>query len=284
MKRGLQKEVVYDHFTPIHVIEEDNPQLEELYLDFAVKNEILTANDFESLEEHVNHQRSPLNSASPTKKPKVETLIEEKEDIIKEEQDREEDREEEDNDEEEEEDSTLSQDQSNKGERTTEVWWANQASEIDFMDFKSKRGHLRSYLPNETKKVLAHHERIQEMRVGDVVIHYAKQKIRAISRVIEEVKIKQLPNLEGEGLVSKRVVEVGDLTELEPSPEYHSFKSSIQKLGIKDGPINKVQTNQGYLYRLSWVGLEAIQRLSSCTWPEWSLPIHRKLDSQTNVL
>jgi len=245
---------------------DDNQQLEELDLEFAVKNEILTANDYETIfTEQVNMNYSLKRSKS------ISTFMESKEQILPPLEDNSSlDEPDEDNSDLQSSDNDESLLSSNS---SSEVWWVNQGFEYDLMIKKLKAGKVILRARPKGDKALAHHDRVERMKIGDLVVHYSKLRIRAISRVIEEFKpMKLISRNPEEALIDCRVVQLGDFTEIHPTPSYHDFKTTIQKLHITEGPINKAQTNQGYIYRLSWPGLLAIQGLNStsCEWPAWA--------------
>ena len=129
------------------------------------------------------------------------------------------------------------------------IWWVNQGTTYE--DAKNS-GHVWAPLVQKNGIPASHHAILEELRVGDLVIHYAKGEVRALGQVLSEAEVTSRPfhhpekGWEGEG--RQVAVHYFELAESISLDEIKRRPSGV-------GPFNKNgEVNQGYMYRLpvSW--------------------------------
>ncbi len=125
------------------------------------------------------------------------------------------------------------------------IWWVNQGTTYE--DAKNS-GHVWAPLVQKNGIPASHHAILEELRVGDIVIHYAKGEVRALGQVLSEADVTSRPfrhpekGWEGEGRqVSVHYFELAESISL----------NEIKRRPSGIGPFNKNgEVNQGYMYRL----------------------------------
>eukprot|EP01112_Ceratiomyxa_fruticulosa_P006196 TRINITY_DN1698_c0_g1_i2.p1 TRINITY_DN1698_c0_g1~~TRINITY_DN1698_c0_g1_i2.p1 ORF type:complete len:302 (+),score=60.65 TRINITY_DN1698_c0_g1_i2:215-1120(+) len=146
------------------------------------------------------------------------------------------------------------------------VWWVNQKyadTKGDLIDYTNGVGTLDSF-HNPHKKIPSW-SRILEAKPDDIIVHYGKQKIFAVSKMKQV--ILDPPQSDGTSVITAHIYSVTKLSS--PIP-YLLFKEPLINLGIPRGPMNRRQTNQGYFFCFSWEGIDLLKKLDpDVIWPEW---------------
>lgn len=151
------------------------------------------------------------------------------------------------------------------------VWWVNQGSSLTA---ERKKGILFAPLHSTDGRTIQHWETMKELKVGDIVVHYADKAIRYVSKITSTAIETENPLLTNE----HRNHERGRLAktnyyELNPVINIQGIAQKILELDIYQGPIDSSgRVKQGYLFRFNRNGLKIIQESQpSTTWPEWAL-------------
>ncbi|GMK38528.1 hypothetical protein PCCS19_15820 [Paenibacillus sp. CCS19] len=150
------------------------------------------------------------------------------------------------------------------------VWWVNQG--ISFSG-EIEEGILWAPLANSAGRSFFHWNTMDEVKVGDIIVHYAQGYVRCVSKVIAEAvpapkpDAKTSDNWEENG----RLIRV-QYNQLDPSISLKLFAEDLQRIRIFQGPINKNGAVQlGYLFRFSIEGLAIIQSKSqNSNWPDYT--------------
>lgn len=126
-------------------------------------------------------------------------------------------------------------------------WWVNQGYTYTH---ERSEGYLFAPQNNNTGHVLRHHENVNRLVPGDVVLHYAEGAIRAVSRVVSRAEEGRRPvpiqGIEDEigYLVRAKYEELSEPIALNDVP--------IEWRISEAGPFNRLGgVNQGYLYPLT---------------------------------
>lgn len=77
-----------------------------------------------------------------------------------------------------------------KGAEATNVWWVNQGSTYDH---EKNGGYLWAPLKDKGGGTQNHWERMDDVRIGDLIVHYCNGEIRAVSRVAAQAIKQQRP-------------------------------------------------------------------------------------------
>jgi hypothetical protein len=146
------------------------------------------------------------------------------------------------------------------------VWWVNQG---DSYADESAGGYLLA--PKTTSAGVARgaYNRLQELRPGDVVIHYADQAIVAISRVTAAAtEVASTPRRRTKDCwrvttdyfkLDARAVEIARVVDL------------FRDLELAEGPFQKNRKlKNGYLWRFSRDGLRMLRAEVGEPWPVWA--------------
>ncbi len=148
-----------------------------------------------------------------------------------------------------------------------QVWWVNQGR-----SYEKERAGGFIWAPKRDKRggERATYRRLQEVRTGDVIIHYAEAAIRAVSRVLEPATDAPNPHEKNWDTDGWRVsVEYFDLGSRQVPGQ--AVSSSLGGLDVEDGPF---QTNRaikvGYLWRFTPEGLARVKQLVGDPWPPWA--------------
>lgn len=138
-------------------------------------------------------------------------------------------------------------------------WWVNQGQ-----TFEQERAEGFIWAPQESQAGadLHHWSNVSKVRQGDVVFHYSRGEIRAISSARSDGHPKERPPSlpqdawKQSGWAAE--LEYFDLPQTIPLP---AIAPDLLKLDLHLGPINSVgKVNQGYLYRLSEDAARVIAR------------------------
>ncbi|WP_435923406.1 McrB family protein [Paenibacillus sp. DYY-L-2] len=154
--------------------------------------------------------------------------------------------------------------------KTPNIWWVNQGSTLNA---EKEEGILWAPLSGKGGRSQYHWDTMDEVRKGDIILHYANGSLRFVSRVIEDPVNAPKPS----SMASSSWGEQGRLIRaeyfaIEPNILLSSFSQEILKLNIQQGPIHSGGgVKQGYLFRFSIQGLKAIQNQSpQVEWPEFT--------------
>lgn len=154
--------------------------------------------------------------------------------------------------------------------KTTTIWWVNQGSTLNA---EEEEGILWAPLSGKGGRSQYHWDTMDEVRKGDIILHYANGSLRYVSRAIEDPINASKPR----SMASSNWEEQGRLIRaeyfsIEPNIPLSSFSQEILKLNIHQGPIHTGSgVKQGYLFRFSIQGLRVIQNQSpQVEWPEFT--------------
>ena len=166
--------------------------------------------------------------------------------------------------------------------RPVHVWWVNQG---DSFLRESAGGFVQAPKTNKTGADRGAYSRLQELRAGDVTVHYAERAIVAMGRVVHDaVEVaSELPApAPRKGKKGRRP--------REPEREKDSWRAEIEYLSlgdravafariaelyvdfaIKDGPFQTDhKLKNGYLWRFSIDGLRRLRAAVGEPWPAWA--------------
>lgn len=145
------------------------------------------------------------------------------------------------------------------------VWWVNQGQ-----TYVQEREGGFIWAPTKSKsgRVFGHHSAVNNVRPGDVVLHYASGAVRAIGKVRTRASIAPKP----EALPTELWLNEGYRAEV----EYFELDAAIPLTELVDrpksvGPFNHSgAVNQGYLYGLPHEWAERVRRTFADRWPAGS--------------
>ncbi len=151
------------------------------------------------------------------------------------------------------------------------VWWVNQG--ISLVK-EREEGILFAPLYRKDGRALYHWETMKELKEGDIVVHYANNALRYVSKITATAVEADNPHLTNghqdyeQGRLAKT-----DYYELNPAVNIQDVAPGIQGMDIFQGPTDITgRVKQGYLFRFSHEGLKYIQASQpGTTWPEWAL-------------
>lgn len=154
------------------------------------------------------------------------------------------------------------------------IWWVNQGGTYEL----SKRlGYLWAPLKTYWGREHAYWSTMAEVRKGDIIAHYSKGKILALSRATADVYIAErvsgFHGLQSEAWTASlgRRVDI-TLFPLEPPILIDSVAARIHELAIYQGPLTKNgKIKQSYLNRFTLDGLRILQEAALCEFPEWAI-------------
>ena len=163
------------------------------------------------------------------------------------------------------------------------IWWVNQ--KIATLNTTVEHGILWAPLKTSDGRTQYHWETMAELRIGDIVLHYANGALRYVSEVLAPAIIKPKPNYlgeqwEGEG----RLVKVR-YHKLQPSIKLNTFNNRILELNINRGPLDvNGSVKQGFLFYFSQEGLKIVMEAQPKTdWPEFITRAY-ELEEDNSVL
>jgi len=151
------------------------------------------------------------------------------------------------------------------------IWWVNQGKTLGP---ELAGGFIWAPISNDRGQTFYHWKLLQEVKVGDIILHYANGALRYVSQVeqaaVEAPKPESMSksSWQQQGRLIK--TKYHDLVEHIP---LERFVDAIFDLAIPQGPINSAKrVTQGYLYRFSIEGLQIIQKLSpNSHWPDFTI-------------
>ncbi len=140
------------------------------------------------------------------------------------------------------------------------IWWVNQGSHY-------QEEHPRGIIcaPRDDSK--PHWKRLKEIRQGDVILHYAKTNLLAVSKATASYTNGTRPY---NGFGNVYLVKT-EYHPLEPPIPFSKFSADLPQLVANERLINKDgNVNQGYLYRFNNKALELIIASQLETkWPDF---------------
>lgn len=159
----------------------------------------------------------------------------------------------------------------NRNRQMPNIWWVNQGATLSE---EKEEGIIWAPLTGKGGRSQYHWDTMDEVRQGDIILHYANGSLRYVSKAIEDRVHAEKPqsmansNWEEQG----RLVRV-EYHPLEPFIELSSFSQEIMALQINQGPIHSgAGVKQGYLFRLNVQSLQLIQESSPhVEWPDFTL-------------
>ncbi|MGG6309221.1 McrB family protein [Paenibacillus macerans] len=157
-----------------------------------------------------------------------------------------------------------------KGTKSPNIWWVNQGATLNA---EREEGLLWAPLFGKGGRSQYHWDTMDEVRKGDIILHYANGSLRFVSKAIEDPAHAPKPS----SMASSSWEEQGRLIRaeyfaIEPNIPLSNFAQEILKLNIHQGPIHSGGgVKQGYLFRFSVPGLKVIQDQSpQVKWPDFT--------------
>ncbi len=146
------------------------------------------------------------------------------------------------------------------------VWWVNQG---DSIRKEREDGVICAPTRTESSRFISHWERLIEIVPEDIIIHYANGKLLYVSRATTSAVIANRPYGRFDEVHLVKV----DYQDLNPAIPLNKFSEDLNKLTIKDGPLNVIGgVKEGYLWRLNPEALKIIQTSQPETkWPEFTI-------------
>lgn len=151
--------------------------------------------------------------------------------------------------------------------RRRQVWWVNQGDRYD----ESRAGGF-VWAPRQDRRGQAwgNRRRLPELQPGDLVVHVAEDRIRAIGRVLA-VAVEAPTPFEGESPVDGWRVAVEHFDLPDGGVSIENTADLFEDLALDDGPFTDGGgLPQGFLWRFAPEGLQRIQHKAGTLWPEWA--------------
>lgn len=142
------------------------------------------------------------------------------------------------------------------------IWWVNQGASYNA---EKAGGFIQAPLQGADGRSVPSWRTLEEVRPGDIILHYCQKQIRAVSQVQAEPTIVT----ESDGQPRRRIST--SYHELHPPVALHDVAEQLYSLAIAAGPIAKdLSVKQGYLFSLGQAGLQRICTASpSIHWPSY---------------
>ncbi|MEC0174349.1 AAA family ATPase [Paenibacillus favisporus] len=151
------------------------------------------------------------------------------------------------------------------------IWWVNQGGTLTE---EREEGIIWAPLTGKGGRSQYHWDTLDEVKQGDIILHYANGSIGYVSKVLEDCVRAQKPS----SMSSSNWDEQGRLVRVEyhvlqPKIPLTQFSQNIMELQIDQGPIHSgAGVKQGYLFRFNIEGLQMIQESApEVNWPEFTL-------------
>ncbi|WP_253300662.1 McrB family protein [Paenibacillus lautus] len=155
--------------------------------------------------------------------------------------------------------------------RMPNIWWVNQGATLSE---EKEEGIIWAPLIGKGGRSQYHWDTMDEVKQGDIILHYANGSLRYVSRAVESCVHGQKPNSMSGSIWNEqgRLVRV-EYHLLQPHVSLTEFSQEILKLQIHQGPIHSgAGVKQGYLFRFNLQGLHTIQESTpEVNWPEFTL-------------
>lgn len=159
----------------------------------------------------------------------------------------------------------------NRNKQMPNIWWVNQGATLTE---EKEEGIIWAPLTDKGGRSQYHWDTMEEVKQGDIILHYANGSIRYVSRVLEDCIHSEKPSSISNSNWNEqgRLVRV-EYYQLQPHISLNLFSHEIMKLQIYQGPIHSgAGVKQGYLFRFNLQGLHRIQETSpQLTWPDFTI-------------
>ncbi|GIP60803.1 McrB family protein [Paenibacillus woosongensis] len=145
------------------------------------------------------------------------------------------------------------------------IWWVNQGTTLNEI--------LWAPLTGKGGRSQYHGDAMDQVRKGDIILHYANGSLCYVSRAIEDpVDARKASSMSNSMLNEQGRLIRAEYFALEPNIPLSRFSQEVLNLNIHQGPIHSGGgVNQGYLFRFSIEGLNIIQSHSpDVAWPEFT--------------
>ena len=121
------------------------------------------------------------------------------------------------------------------------IWWVNQGSH-----HQEEKSNRIICAPRDSS--YSHWNRLKEIKQGDVILHYVKKNLRAVSKATASYTCEPRPyHLHDPVYLVKT-----EYHSLEPPIPFSKFSTDLPQLVINEGLINELgNVNQGYLFRFN---------------------------------
>lgn len=155
--------------------------------------------------------------------------------------------------------------------RESNIWWVNQGNTYEI---GRTGGFIRSPYRDDSGNTPVHWRMMQEVRAGDIFVHYADRHIRAIGRASADSTGVEAPSGDEQERATWTVpgwrapVEYYELRQPIPlarvAPSLRGFTAPHAPFDRNGG------VKQGYLWRFNREGLRVLREASDEPWPEWA--------------
>lgn len=150
------------------------------------------------------------------------------------------------------------------------IWWVNQGSTLLA---EKEEGIIWAPLTGKGGRSQYHWDTMDEVKQGDIILHYANGSLRYASRALEDCVHAVKPATMSGSIWNEegKLVRV-EYHELQPHVSLIEFSQDILSLQIHQGPIHSgAGVKQGYLFRFNLQGLQIIQESApEVIWPEFA--------------
>ncbi|ANY72827.1 hypothetical protein BBD41_09645 [Paenibacillus ihbetae] len=171
----------------------------------------------------------------------------------------------------------------NRNQQMPNIWWVNQGATLSE---EKEEGIIWAPLNGKGGRSQYHWDTMDEVKQGDIILHYANGSLRYVSKALEDCVHAEKPssmsnsNWDAQG----RLVRV-EYHPLQPNIPLTLFSQEIMKLQIHQGPIHSgAGVKQGYLFRFKLQGLHKIQEISpQVKWPEFTLFSRTQIEEKAVV-
>jgi DNA polymerase III delta prime subunit len=154
------------------------------------------------------------------------------------------------------------------------IWWVNQGSHYDeeksngfkSNGFKSNGAISNGIICAPSDSSHSHWNRLKEIRQGDVILHYVKKNLLAVSKATASYTVEPRPYPLGDLVYLVKT----EYHPLAPPIPFSKFSTDLRQLDIYEGPIDKNgNVKQGYLFRFNIEALKLIMASQPDTkWPK----------------
>jgi len=149
------------------------------------------------------------------------------------------------------------------------VWWVNQGKNISQ---ERSGGYIWAPIKAKNGGQLGHWNRLNDIKTGDVILHYSKGALRYVGRALSKAAEALSPDQSIGDYSDKngRLVKV-EYHQLKPDIALEKISSAISKLIISEGPLDITgAVKQGYLYNFNIDGLFTLKNMQPETqWPDF---------------
>lgn len=143
------------------------------------------------------------------------------------------------------------------------IWWVNQGD--TFSDLRDG-GYIWSRYTDVAGNSQWHWDTLNEVRKGDILVHYSTGAIRALGRATKEAYDDFATDVQAPG----RTVDV-EYFVLKPTIALKPIAERIRAVQPHQGPLTiNATAHQCYLARFNIQGLRVLRGASSAPWPDWA--------------